>query len=56
MHSFRIRVYPESSEVPMEGDRCPPSLDGFMYGFSHFCQKRDPTSKRGYQQVKFEDL
>ncbi|KAN0093280.1 hypothetical protein V8E55_004064 [Tylopilus felleus] len=50
VHSFRIRVYPQSSETPVEDERRPQSLDGFMYGFSHFCQKRDPTSKRGYQQ------
>lgn len=34
-HSFRVRG---------------PSPDGFVYGFSHFVQKRDPTSKRGYSQ------
>ncbi|KAJ3524062.1 hypothetical protein NM688_g8627 [Phlebia brevispora] len=25
-------------------------VDGFIYGFSHFTQRRDSTSKRGYQQ------
>ena len=25
-----------------------------MYGFSHFYRKRDPASKRGYQQVSFK--
>ncbi|KAF8557117.1 DUF1630-domain-containing protein [Imleria badia] len=50
VHSFRIRVYLESSEAPADEEPRPPPLDGFMYGFSHFCQKRDPTSKRGYQQ------
>jgi len=23
--------------------------DEFIYGFSHFTQKRDPTSRRGYE-------
>lgn len=54
IHSFRIRVYPKSPEVPAEDvreEQRPQPLDGFMYGFSHFYQKRDPTSKRGYQQA-----
>ncbi|KAF9223896.1 DUF1630-domain-containing protein [Gyrodon lividus] len=52
VHSFRIRVYPKSSEEILSDhhEQRPRPLDGFMYGFSHFCQKRDPTSKRGYQQ------
>ncbi|TEB27105.1 DUF1630-domain-containing protein [Coprinellus micaceus] len=37
VHSFRMRK--------QGGDG-----DGFLYGFSHFTQKRDATSKRGYQQ------
>ncbi|KAI9568201.1 hypothetical protein HD554DRAFT_2100798 [Boletus coccyginus] len=48
VHSFRIRVYPDSEATADE--RRPQPLDGFMYGFSHFCQTRDPKSKRGYQQ------
>ncbi|CAA7266811.1 unnamed protein product [Cyclocybe aegerita] len=40
-HSFRIREQSQSR---------PPTKDGFIYGFSHFTQKRDSTSKRGYQQ------
>ncbi|KAG9314822.1 hypothetical protein JVU11DRAFT_3915 [Chiua virens] len=53
VHSFRIRVYPNSSGAPVDDireKRRPQPLDGFMYGFSYFYQKRDPTSKRGYQQ------
>jgi len=30
----------------------PPQGDGFLYGYSLFLQKRDPTSKRGYMQVR----
>jgi hypothetical protein len=26
--------------------------DGFLYGFAHFTQERDASSKRGYLQVK----
>ncbi|KAF8123478.1 hypothetical protein EV363DRAFT_1356585 [Boletus edulis] len=50
VHSFRIRVYPEAFVEGVDETRRPQPLDGFMYGFSHFRQKRDPTSKRGYQQ------
>lgn len=27
------------------------SSDGFIYGYSHFTQKRDTNAKRGYRQV-----
>ncbi|KIJ12789.1 hypothetical protein PAXINDRAFT_117738 [Paxillus involutus ATCC 200175] len=52
VHSFRIRVYPKSSEEVLSDhlEQRPQPLDGFLYGFSHFCQKKDPTSKRGYRQ------
>ncbi|KIJ67039.1 hypothetical protein HYDPIDRAFT_174305 [Hydnomerulius pinastri MD-312] len=52
IHSFRIRVYPKSSEEVLSERNAmrPEPLDGFIYGFSHFCQKKDSTSKRGYQQ------
>ncbi|KAF8879304.1 hypothetical protein CPB84DRAFT_1687970 [Gymnopilus junonius] len=45
-HSFRVREHigPQSSE-----ERAP-TIDSFMYGFSHFIQRRDSSSKRGYQQ------
>ena len=46
-HSFRIRE--QFTSVP--SDNRPPNKDGFIYGFSHFIQRRDPSSKRGYQQV-----
>jgi hypothetical protein len=45
VHSFRIRK--DQSSANNLG-----TLDGFIYGFSHFTQRRDPTSKRGYQQVR----
>lgn len=52
IHSFRIHLQntPEA-ELDINGYDRPVSNDGFMYGFSHFTQRRDPTSKRGYQQV-----
>lgn len=46
-HSFRIRE--QLTTVP--SDNRPPNKDGFIYGFSHFIRRRDPSSKRGYQQV-----
>lgn len=52
VHSFRIRVYPSSSNEPCGGTLKPPEpLDGFMYGYSYFSQTRDSSSKRGYKQV-----
>ncbi len=54
IHSFRIHLQstPEG-ELDINGYDRPMSKDGFMYGFSHFTQRRDPSSKRGYQQVFF---
>ena len=46
-HSFRIR----EQFSPVSDDNRPPNKDGFIYGFSHFIQRRDPSSKRGYHQV-----
>ena len=46
-HSFRIR---ERLSSTYDSKR-PATNDGYIYGFSHFTQKRDETSKRGYQQV-----
>ncbi|KAF9532638.1 hypothetical protein CPB83DRAFT_784718 [Crepidotus variabilis] len=46
IHSFRLRE--RTSSTP-PNDR-PKTQDGFIYGYSHFMQKRDSTSKRGYQQ------
>ncbi|EIN04033.1 DUF1630-domain-containing protein [Punctularia strigosozonata HHB-11173 SS5] len=44
-HSFRIRD---------SGTRSGPAdIDGFIYGFSHFTQHRDSSSKRGYLQRSF---
>ncbi|KAI0346542.1 DUF1630-domain-containing protein [Trametopsis cervina] len=49
-HSFRIRC-PESLAKSTLGTVIPAAdPDGFIYGFSYFTQRRDPTSKRGYQQ------
>ncbi|KAJ6594236.1 hypothetical protein B0H19DRAFT_1012366 [Mycena capillaripes] len=45
-HSFRIRESP----LPLPGDRRPAPKDGFMYGFAHFTQRKDASSKRGYEQ------
>ncbi len=54
-HSFRIQ------EIPCEGhaDGSKPkfhSQDGFFYGFAHFVQRKDPLSKRGYDQVSYSFL
>ena len=52
MHSFRIRLQSTlESEKDINGYERPVCNDGFLYGFSHFTQRRDPSSKRGYQQV-----
>ncbi|KAJ7645371.1 hypothetical protein B0H17DRAFT_1104050 [Mycena rosella] len=45
-HSFRIREH----ALSLPGDRRPVSKDGFMYGFAHFTQRKDSSSKRGYEQ------
>ncbi|KAF8640309.1 hypothetical protein AX16_010204 [Volvariella volvacea WC 439] len=49
-HSFRIR----ESGISNTSDTCPVarpfSEDGFLYGFAHFTQQRDESSKRGYLQ------
>lgn len=57
MHSFRIRIQttPEDDFDLNTHDR-PTCPDGFLYGYSHFTQRRDPSSKRGYQQVSFQSM
>lgn len=50
VHSFRIREQLQS--LAAEHSKRPPTKDGFVYGYSHFTQKRDPSSKRGYCQVR----
>ncbi|KAF5379809.1 hypothetical protein D9615_005688 [Tricholomella constricta] len=45
-HSFRVREQLGS----MHAEKRPPTKDGFIYGYSHFTQKRVSTSKRGYEQ------
>jgi hypothetical protein len=51
-HSFRIRdirtAAPQDNALDAER---PAPLDGFMYGFASFHQKRDASVKRGYFQV-----
>lgn len=46
-HSFRIRE-DETMDVPSE--KRPPTIDGYIYGFVHFSQRKDASIKRGYQQ------
>ncbi|RDB25779.1 Protein DENND6B [Hypsizygus marmoreus] len=45
-HSFRVREQLKA----IHAEKRPPTKDGFIYGFAHFTQKRDSTSKRGYEQ------
>ncbi|KAJ7650783.1 hypothetical protein FB45DRAFT_888787 [Roridomyces roridus] len=45
-HFFRIREQPTS----LLGDRRPASKDGFIYGFAHFTQRKDASSRRGFEQ------
>ena len=46
-HSFRVRELMKTVHT----DKRQPTQDGFIYGYSHFTQKRDSGSKRGYEQV-----
>ncbi|KAF8896541.1 hypothetical protein BD779DRAFT_1608730 [Infundibulicybe gibba] len=46
IHSFRIREHLTSTDNQKRSQ----SVDGYIYGFSHFTQRRDPSSRRGYQQ------
>ncbi|KAK7690847.1 hypothetical protein QCA50_005949 [Cerrena zonata] len=51
LHSFRIRQVEQLEDKTQRPDPDrPQSVDGFMYGFSCFTQRKDPSSKRGYQQ------
>ncbi|KAJ7454663.1 hypothetical protein FB451DRAFT_1049181 [Mycena latifolia] len=45
-HSFCIR----EQVLSLSSDRRPAAKDGFMYGFAHFTQRKDSSSKRGYEQ------
>ncbi|KAL4248032.1 hypothetical protein ABKN59_002409 [Abortiporus biennis] len=54
LHSFRLRQQDSSKNkldrlLRQDTDR-PTSNDGFIYGYSHFTQRRDSSSRRGYQQ------
>ncbi|PFH46772.1 hypothetical protein AMATHDRAFT_69093 [Amanita thiersii Skay4041] len=46
IHSFRIREQVQQ----LSTEKRPTTKDGFIYGFSYFIQKKDPSSKRGYRQ------
>lgn len=51
-HSFRIREQiPPLGAPSLSTDTRPPPVDGFLYGYSHFNQRKDAASKRGYVQV-----
>ncbi|OCH95427.1 DUF1630-domain-containing protein [Obba rivulosa] len=52
VHSFRIRLQDTSEADPEHapGAPRPTEHDGFLYGFSYFSQRRDASSRRGYQQ------
>ncbi|KAG6907162.1 hypothetical protein DXG01_010287 [Tephrocybe rancida] len=47
-HSFRIREQLNS----VHAEKRPPTKDGYIYGYSHFTQKKDTALKRGYEQVQ----
>ncbi|KAG6874581.1 hypothetical protein C0992_007411, partial [Termitomyces sp. T32_za158] len=57
----QLALSPETTErirrwiigVAIVAEKRPPTKDGFIYGFSHFTQKKNPNSKRGYEQVKY---
>ncbi|KAG1733582.1 uncharacterized protein EDB91DRAFT_1299812 [Suillus paluster] len=53
VHSFRIQDLGASTkDVGLDnGNSRSGSIDGYLYGYSHFSQRRDNTSKRGYQQT-----
>ncbi|KAI0925944.1 hypothetical protein AcW1_008239 [Taiwanofungus camphoratus] len=51
VHSFRIRANnPCEDKLLWPSGQRPKTDDGFIYGYSHFTQRRDAASKRGYQQ------
>ncbi|KAF9007539.1 hypothetical protein BDQ17DRAFT_1238106 [Cyathus striatus] len=45
-HSFRVREQLRA----IDDSKRPATIDGFIYGYSHFTQRKDPSLKRGYQQ------
>lgn len=53
VHSFRIQDLGTSQKrvVLDHSNNRPDNIDGYLYGYSHFSQRRDNTSKRGYQQT-----
>ncbi|KAK2460152.1 hypothetical protein APHAL10511_007831 [Amanita phalloides] len=48
VHSFRIRE--QSQSLPSEHSKRQLTKDGFIYGYSHFTQRRDSSLRRGYYQ------
>lgn len=38
----------------VHAEKRPRTKDGFIYGYSHFTQKKDSNSKRGYEQVRLQ--
>lgn len=50
IHSFRIR----GERIGVSSEKRPANADEFIYGYSYFTQKRDPSSKRGYEQVRHQ--
>lgn len=53
VHSFRIQDFgtPYKRAGLDHGNNRPDSIDGYIYGYSHFSQRKDNASKRGYQQT-----
>lgn len=53
VHSFRVQdLGPSYKHIGLDhANNRPDSIDGYLYGYSHFSQRRDNTSKRGYQQT-----
>ncbi|KAG1750091.1 hypothetical protein EDB19DRAFT_1936844 [Suillus lakei] len=53
VHSFRIQdLGAPAKRIALDHHyNRPDSIDGYLYGYSHFSQRRDNTSRRGYQQT-----
>ncbi|OAX39509.1 DUF1630-domain-containing protein [Rhizopogon vinicolor AM-OR11-026] len=53
VHSFRIQDLGASATEDCldRSYKRLESIDGYLYGYSHFSQRRDSASKRGYQQT-----
>jgi hypothetical protein len=42
---------PNSDQARIRIKRRPKTVDGFIYGYAHFTQRREASQKRGYTQV-----